>query len=96
DLTKSGGHLATPPLAVNGRLIIATLEGEVIVSKEKTGEEIMRFSTGEQIRYQPVVDQGKIYVTTMKGKMFCFETKDKKLTGWTTWGANAAHTNRVE
>ena len=96
DITSVGGFLATPPLAVNGKLIIATYEGEIIISEEKSGKEIKRYKIGEKIRYQPIVDQGNIYVTTMQGKMFCFETGDKSLTGWSTWGANSAHTNRVE
>ena len=94
DLVEAGGFLATPPITVGGKILIATLHGELILSDANTGEEIHRYETGEQIRYQPVVDAGRIYVSTMAGKMLCIDTGDASLTGWPTWGGNAAHTNR--
>lgn len=94
DLVEAGGFLATPPITVAGKILIATLHGELILSDANTGEEIHRYETGEQIRYQPVVDAGRIYVSTMAGKMLCIDTGDASLTGWPTWGGNAAHTNR--
>ena len=96
DLQKDGGFLATPPLYAGGKLVIATLKGDIIVSNPNTGEELGRYKTGETIRYQPVVDQGRIYVSTMTGKVICIDSGDPSLTGWATWGANAAHTNRKE
>ncbi len=93
---KSGGFLATPPLSVGGKIIIATLEGDIVISDAETGEELQRFSTGEQIRYQPVVEAGHLYVSTVQGNVFHIDTGDATLTGWPIWGANAAHTNRVE
>lgn len=95
NLEQVGGTLATPPLTVDGKLIYATYQGKIIIADASTGEEIQVYDVGENIRYQPVVDNGNIYVTTMQGKMHCIETGNKKLTGWPTWGANAAHTNKI-
>lgn len=94
DLELAGGFLATPPISLADMILIATLEGDLILSNAESGKEIKRYTTGEQIRYQPVVDQGRIYVSTMKGKIICIDTGDPRLTGWPTWGGNPAHTNR--
>lgn len=96
NLQREGGFLATPPLSVDGKIIYATLNGEIFLRDAVSGKELHRYSTGEQIRFQPVVAGGRIYVTTTSGKVFCFETGNDRLTGWQTWGANAAHTNRIE
>ena len=95
DLAAQGGFLATPPAAVGGRIVIATLEGQVLVIEKDNGKVIQKYDTKEQIRFQPVVAEGRIYVTTVKGKVFCFDTGIAALTGWPTWGGNAAHTNKI-
>ena len=95
DLKEQGGFLATPPLLVDNKIIVGTLEGDVIIFEAGTGKEWKRFKTGENIRYQPVLDQGRLYVSTVGGKVLCFDTGRKELTDWPTWGANAAHTNRI-
>ena len=95
DLQREGGFLATPPLTVADKIIVATLGGEIIVLNAKTGKEWKRFDAGGKVRFQPVVDAGRIYVSTIGGKVVCFDTGQEELTGWPTWGANAAHTNKV-
>ncbi len=96
DLAKEGGFLATPPLTVNNKVLVASLNGDVILYHADTGKEWKRYATGEKIRYQPVVESGRIYVSTVSGKVLCIDTGQEKLTGWPTWGANAAHTNKAE
>ena len=93
DLNSSGGFLGTPPLIVNGKLIMATLEGNIIIYDADEGEKLEEYKTGESIRFQPVVYQGNIYVSTTSGKVICIKTKDSSIDGWPTWGANNAHTN---
>ena len=96
DLQKEGGTLATPPFMVDNKIIVASLEGDIILFNAKSGKEWKRFKTNEKIRYQPVVEDGRIYVSTVSGKVMCIDTGKNQLTGWPTWGANAAHTNKVE
>ena len=95
DLKKEGGFLATPPLMIDDKIVVGTLEGDVVIFEAGTGKEWKRFKTGENIRFQPILDQGRIYVSTVTGKVICFDSGRKELTGWPTWGANAAHTNRI-
>ncbi|MEM7372356.1 MAG: PQQ-binding-like beta-propeller repeat protein [Bacteroidota bacterium] len=96
SMEEAGGHLATPPLEVGGNILICTLGGELLLFKAQSGKLLYQKKMKEQVRAQPVVDLGKIYLTTMSGKFICLDTGQKKLTGWPTWGGNAAHTNRAE
>ncbi len=96
DMKKYGGFMGTPPLAVSNYIIIATYNGEVFISDSKTGKQIKKFDIKEPIRYQPVVADGWIYVTSTQGKLHAINTKNKKITGWSHWGANAARTNKIE
>ena len=96
DMVSSGGFLATPPILAGSSLVIATYGGEVQVIDPGTGVITDRYRTGEHIRYQPVVSEGWVYVSTTTGKLIGFNTNNVKLTGWPMWGANAGHTNSVE
>jgi outer membrane protein assembly factor BamB len=93
DLQGAGGFLATPPIMAGTSIVIATFGGEVELIDPSTGEITDRYLTGEHIRYQPVVSEGWVYVTTTTGKLVAFNTQNPKLTGWPMWGANAGHTN---
>lgn len=91
DLKKAGGFVGTPPLAVSGRLIIGTIEGDIVVYDARSGKEKSRYATGLPIRQQPVVDEGWIYAGTTQGKIVAIDTGDPTLTGWPVWGGDAAH-----
>lgn len=93
DLKKQGGFMGTPPIYANGYLIIATLSGDVIVMDAKEGKIINKYPIKEGVRYQPVVDKGWIYVTTVNGKLFAINTGNPAITGWNMWGGNAKRTN---
>lgn len=95
DLNQAGGFLGTAPIRAGKHIIIATLKGEVIVLNAQKGKEEMRFSIGEPIRYAPVADKGRIYVSSMRGKIYCLETGDPSISGWPTLSANPARTNRM-
>ncbi|MFK7924433.1 MAG: PQQ-binding-like beta-propeller repeat protein [Bacteroidia bacterium] len=95
DMSQSGGFLGTAPIRAGKHIIIATLKGEVIVLDAQKGKETMRFSIGEPIRYAPVADQGRIYLSSMRGKIYCLDTGDTSITGWPTMSANPARTNKI-
>lgn len=96
DLNSVGGFIGTPPLSVANYIIIATYSGEIIISDVNTGKEIEKYEINEPIRYQPVVDNGWIFVTSTTGKLHAINTGNKKITGWSHWGADAARTNIVK
>ena len=93
DLEKQGGHLAAPPAAAGGSIFLSTLEGNVVQMEPEKGKVQTTWKVGAPIRSQPAIEGGRIYVGTQNGKVICLNTGDARLTGWTTWGANAAHTN---
>ena len=92
DLEKEGGYLAAPPAAAGGQIFLATLKGEVLQLEPAKGTINKRYPIGAALRFQPTIEDGRIYVGTQNGQIFCVDTGDRKLTGWSTWGGNAAHT----
>lgn len=93
DMHTEGGFMGTPPIYANGYIIVATLKGEVLVFDELKGTLLKKYNVKDAIRYQPVANNGWIYVTTVNSKLYAINTGDKKITGWNMWGANAGRTN---
>lgn len=92
DLAKSGGFLAAPPVNAGGSLLVGTLSGEVLRLNAETGAVEGTYKVGRQIRSQPVVVDGWIYVPTVDGRIVAINTHERKLTGWAMWGANPGRT----
>jgi outer membrane protein assembly factor BamB len=55
------------------------------------GKVVKTYPVGHQVRSQAAVEGGKIYVGTQDGKVVCIDTGNPKFTGWSCWGADAAH-----
>jgi outer membrane protein assembly factor BamB len=91
DLEKEGGFLASPPAAAGGDIFLATLKGEVLQVNPSNGKLKKTHAVGSPVRFQPVIEGGRIYVGTQDGKVICIDTGDPKFTGWSMWGGNAAH-----
>jgi Ca-activated chloride channel family protein len=96
DLAKEGGHLSAPPAAAGGQLFLATVQGEILQVNPEKGDVAKTYKVGSPVRSQPAIEGGRIYVGTTDGKIVCINTGDTRFTGWSTWGANMAHTNLVE
>ena len=90
-MKKLGGMLAAPPIHAGGQILVSTLNGEVLQLEPEKGDVVATHKIGHQLRFPPIVNEGRIYVGTQNGKVICIDTKDTKLTGWTTWGGNSAH-----
>jgi outer membrane protein assembly factor BamB len=93
DMYASGGFMGTPPIYTGKYIIIATFSGEIIISDKESGKEVKKFNIGEPVRYQPVADKGKIFVTSTTGKLHIVNTGMEEITGWTHWGSNCSRTN---
>jgi outer membrane protein assembly factor BamB len=92
DLAGSGGFLATAPAAAGKSIFIGTLEGTLLEIDPKSGKVRRSFDVGAPIRSQPIVEGGWIYVGTDDGKLVAIDAGDRKFTGWSQWGGNAART----
>ena len=92
DVQKEGGYLAAPPAAAGGQIFLATLKGEILQVEPDKGTINKRYPVGAPLRFQPTIENGRIYVGTQDGQVVCLDTGDRKMTGWSTWGGNAAHT----
>lgn len=95
DLAKEGGALGTSPLAAGSSVIVALLNGTIVRMDSATGKVSKAYSAPGRIRAQPIVSAGIIYVGTENGRLVAIDTKDRSLTGWPMWGANAARTGVV-
>ena len=93
DMHAKGGFMATPPLEVNGRIIIATIDGKIFIINSETGEKEKTYTINHAVRYQPVVSKGWIYASTVDGYVVAINTRNEQFTGWSMWGGNAARTN---
>lgn len=92
DLKKVGGALAAPPVFAGEHLFLATISGEILQIHPETGKTVKTYKVGSAMRTQPILQDGRIYAGTVDGKLVCIQTGNDKLTGWTTWGGNSAHT----
>jgi outer membrane protein assembly factor BamB len=80
----------------NEKLFVGTLDGRLLCLAAASGETLWSIPLGEPIVFQPAVVQGRIYVPTGRGSLFCLETGDPRDDGWLMWGAIAAHNGRPE
>jgi len=94
DIRQAGGFMGTPPVSAGGFIVIATYTGDILVIDAKSGELEEKYSTGQPIRYQPIVAEGWIYATSTQGTLIAINTKNKKLDGWHTWGADPQRSNK--
>jgi outer membrane protein assembly factor BamB len=92
DAAKEGGFLAAPPAYAGGYLFFAVLKGDVLQIEPRTGDVVKRYPVGAQLRFQPTIADGRIFVGTQDGRIICIDTGNRKLTGWGGWGGDSAHT----
>jgi outer membrane protein assembly factor BamB len=95
DVARDGGHLGTTPLAAGGRVLVGTIQGDVLEIEPSNGKLLRRHQVGSPIRSQPVVAGGWIYVGTDDGRLVALDTRDPSLTGWPMWGGSASRTGVV-
>jgi outer membrane protein assembly factor BamB len=93
DSKKLGGHLAAPPAAAGGSVILADHNGVISLVDPDKGTIRATYKSGHPVRSQPIAVAGRIYVGTHDGCVVCINTGDPKLTGWYTWGGDMGHTN---
>jgi len=88
--------ILTPPVLVNGKQFLGTLDGRLLCLSADTGEALWSVPVGEPVVFQPAVARGRVYVPTGVGSLVCLETGDPADDGWLMWGATAAHDGRPE
>jgi len=60
------------PVICNDKLLVCTKTGIVSIHDAKTGKLLWEYDIGEQIIASPAVINGRFYVLTFKGTLFCF------------------------
>ncbi|HAN78719.1 MAG TPA: hypothetical protein DCQ31_13635 [Bacteroidales bacterium] len=87
---------AAMPAYAGGHIITAGRLGKVLIHNVATGKLIKEFITNQALNFQPVVNDGKIYVSGADGRLVCINTFDKKLTGWSGMGGNNGRNAAIE
>jgi outer membrane protein assembly factor BamB len=91
DLAAEGGHLATMPMILAKYLVSVTLDGKVLILDKQDGRLVKSYATETQVRNQPIVVAGSIYITSTDGKLSCIDTHNKQFDGWAMFLKNNAH-----
>ena len=101
DMDTARGQEATP-IVVDGVLYISTAWSMVKAFDAATGK--LLWSYDPEVPREKLVDvccdavnrgvavyNGKVFVGTDYGNIFCVDVKDRSADGWAMWGGNAAH-----
>jgi outer membrane protein assembly factor BamB len=85
----------SPPALATHKVFVGTGNGELVCLSAAAGEVQWTATIGGSIVFQPAVAEGRAYVSTETGMLYCIETGDPADDGWLMWGANAAHSGIV-
>lgn len=88
--------VVTPPALVNNKAFVGTATGDVYALCTETGEVLWQERVDAPVDFQLAVMQGRVYVPTRAGSLFCLETGDPDDDGWAMWGATPAHNGVAE
>lgn len=88
---SKGGRMNTAPIRAGNQLIIVSLVGDVQLFDIKTGKLTKTYSIQREVRNQPIVSNGRIFIPTMSGELHCIETGDKSIDGWRMFMKNPDH-----
>lgn len=79
DLTKSGGALASVPVAAGDEIFVATLRGEVLRMAVADGKIVKRYPVGAPLREPPLIAGGRIFAATADGRLVMIDTGEATL-----------------
>ncbi len=69
DLESAGGSLGTPPLLVNGQVLVATLSGKLLLLDADTGRLDTSYDLHAPVRSRPAATATHAYVPTETGQL---------------------------
>jgi outer membrane protein assembly factor BamB len=70
---QKGASGESSPLACRNTVVCCTKTGIVSMLNYLTGELLWEYDTGEQITASPALADGRLYILTAKGTLFCFK-----------------------
>lgn len=87
----SAASVMTQPVLA-GKFVIAPGDDKTIhMYNAATGKEEHTYKCDSPLSSSCAVDNGKIYAGTENSSIYCIDTKNKDITGWPMWNANATH-----
>ncbi len=94
SLTDDGGANMAPPIAVNGKVVVACMDGAIREFDPATGRITKSYPTGEKHRQQPIAANGNFYAPCIDGKLAVVKTGNPLIDKWYCWGGNTARNNK--
>ncbi|MFI5172492.1 MAG: PQQ-binding-like beta-propeller repeat protein, partial [Chitinophagales bacterium] len=95
NLHSEGGYLATSPVIAGKYLIIATLNGDILLMDHESGKTIKKYEIKDAVRSQPIAMNGWIYVTSTSGYLYAINTNESAVSGWPMLGVDNKHSNKI-
>ncbi len=74
DIIEHMGEMWSEPIAVDGRIYVATASGELVAADLDTLQVLWRRSTVYQVFSSPVYYKGKIYVVNSRSQLMAWDT----------------------
>lgn len=96
DLQKEGGHLATIPLICDESVITVTTSGKALFLDKSNGNLTKRISTNAEVRNQPIIVSGLIFIPTVRNGLITLDTKQKSFGGWPMFMKNFLHNAEID
>jgi|GEM_PF-866241 len=73
------GRIASPPVVSDGKVFVGSLDTNVYVLDESTGELIWTYRTMGMVEQTPIVSNGKVFVSAEKDKIYCLDSNTGEL-----------------
>jgi Ca-activated chloride channel family protein len=81
----------SPPAVSPERLYLTSSLGDLLVLDRQTGAELWSLNVGAPILSQPALAEGKVFLGTMDGTLYAFETGETGGASWAMWGGGPGH-----
>jgi Ca-activated chloride channel homolog len=81
----------TPPVLIKGKIFVGSAAGRVWCLSAETAKILWSIDVGGRITFQPAVADGRVYIPTDEGILYCVATGDSTDTGWRMWGGTSKH-----
>jgi outer membrane protein assembly factor BamB len=96
SLSDDGGACMAPPIAVDGKVVVACMDGALRAFDPASGRIVTSYATGEKHRQQPIAAQGNFYAPCVDGKLAVIQTGNPAIDKWFCWGGNPSRTNTAK
>lgn len=85
---RKGGAIASAPVLAGGKVFLSLVHGQVLMIDPEDGSILRKFEIGSELRTQPLIMYGRVYIPTMDGRLVVKDLGDESISGWSTVGGS--------